>query len=297
MPHEEKSFLAWMREHKVFYTGEEYQLRFGIWMSKARRVREHRGSFKIGLNHLSCLTPAEYKSLLGFRGRIASNKAVKSQVGYDPTWDWRTKGVVNAIKDQGQCGSCWAFSAIQCAESADAIKTGKLQSYSESDLVDCVDSCYGCDGGNMEAAYDYVMQSQGGKFELESDYPYVPVTGTCKFDKSKGVGSISKYIAITQGDEDDLATKVQTYGPAAVAIDASHDSFQDYSSGIYDEPDCSSTNLDHGVGCLGWGSQSGQKYWIVRNSWGTIWGMQGYMNMIWKNNQCGIASMADVVIP
>jgi cathepsin L len=149
----------------------------------------------------------------------------------------------------------------------------------------------------MEAAYDYVIKSQGGKFALESDYPYVPVIGTCKFDKSKGVGSISKYIPVVVGDEEDLATKIQTYGPASVGIDATHASFQDYSGGIYDEPACTPEDIDHGVGCVGWGSESGTKYWIVRNSWGTSWGIQGYINMIWKNNQCGIASMADVMVP
>jgi cathepsin L len=291
-----------MRETKQFYTGDEYQARFGIWMTNARLVREHEtSSFTLTLNHLAALTPTEYRSLLGFRPIIAPDwspvKAVMSEVAYDPTWDWRTKGVVNPIKDQRQCRSSWAFSAIQAAESAHAIKTGKLLSFSESNLVDCANDCYGCDGGRMDDSYSWVIKHQGGKFQLESDYPYKPATRECAWDASRGVGSISKIIYIAHGNEEDLATKCQQYGPVAVAIDASHLSFQLYQGGIWNEPACSATHLKHGVGCLGWGVQSSLKYWIIRNSWGTAWGEIGYMRMIWKKNQCGIASMAGLPLP
>jgi cathepsin L len=299
MQHEEKSFLNWMRETKQFFTGDEYQARFGIWMTNARLVQEHQASFNVELNHFAALTPAEYQGLLGFKVRPQAGKAIKSNLEYDPTWDWRTHTpkVVNPIQDQGQCGSCWAFSAIQAAESADAIKKQPLLKFSESNIVDCVDTCYGCNGGLMDAAYTYVISKQGGKFMPEDIYPYQPRQGPCKFDASKAIGSISKFINVVQGDEEDLATKVQQYGPAAVAIDASHWSFQLYKSGIYDEPQCSSSQLDHGVGCLGWGAEGAKKYWIVRNSWGLVWGEQGYMKMIWKNNQCGIATMSCIPIP
>jgi cathepsin L len=302
MPHEEKSFLSWMRTTNQFYTGDEYQVRFGIWLSNSRFVREHNAagkSFKVSMNKLACMTPAEYRVLLGVRGGVVKapiTETVKSVTAADV--DWRTKGVVNPIKDQGQCGSCWAFSAIQGAESADAIKTGKLQSFSESNLVDCVDTCFGCEGGWPSDAYDYVIGTQGGKFNLESDYPYVPVTGTCKFDASKGVGSISSILNVQSGSEDDLTDKCKTVGPVSVCIDAGHASFQMYMSGIYDEPDCSTSSLDHAVGCLGYGTDGGVTYWIVRNSWGTVWGEQGYIRMSrYKQNQCGIATQACIPVP
>jgi cathepsin L len=297
--HEEKAFLGWMRETNQLFTGEEYQTRFGIWLSNKRLVQQHNAAngatFTLAMNKLAHLTPAEYKSLLGFRMNLAKQGEVEkaSNSRNVDAIDWRDKGVVNAVKDQAQCGSCWAFSTIQAQESAYAIKTGTLQRLSEQNLVDCVTSCYGCNGGLMTSAYSYVIKSQNGKYMLEDDYPYTAQDGSCKFDSSKGVQSVSSYKSISQGSESDLADKIANVGPVCIAIDASHYSFQLYNSGIYDEPSCSSSSLDHGVGCVGFGKEGDNAYWIVRNSWGTSWGEQGYCRMIKdKNNQCGEATMA-----
>ena len=298
--HEEQSFLAWMRQTNNMFTGEEYQTRLGIWMQNKRIVQEHnkKGTFRIELNHLAHFTPSEYKALLGYKPIKAPAKESKPTDYIAPeSIDWRQKGVVNAIKDQAQCGSCWAFSAIQAQESQWAIKTGKLLSLSEQNRVDCVTTCYGCNGGLMDAAYDYVINNQNGLFMNEEDYPYTGVDGTCKFDKSKGVTKVTGYRTVIAGSESDLAAKIAQYGPAAIAIDASHWSFQLYSSGIYDESSCSAYNLDHGVGCVGYGKEGSVSYWIVRNSWGTSWGENGYIRMIKdKNNQCGEATEACIPI-
>ena len=296
LEHEEKSFISWMRSTNQFFTGEEYQTRLGVFLSNLRLVKEHNSGnkrFTVSMNKFAAFTPSEYKALLGFKidlSKRISHKTTRRSNAYSV--DWRDRGVVNKIKDQAECGSCWAFSAIQAVESADAISTGTLQSFSEQNLVDCVTGCSGCSGGLMTEAYDYVLANQDGKFCLEDDYKYKAMDGTCQFDKYSHVGSISKYVNVVEGDEDDLAAKLEQNGPVAVAIDASNWSFQLYSSGIYDEPSCSSFSLDHAAGCVGFGSEDGTKYWIVRNSWGTSWGEQGYIRMIWKNNQCGIASMA-----
>ena len=294
--HEQKAFLSWMRETGNMFTGEEYQTRLGIWLSNKRLVQEHNRAnlgFTVALNKLAHLTPAEYNSLLGFRMNKAERKAVKSNAIANADCDWRKKGAVNPIKDQGQCGSCWAFSAIQAQESQYYISFKTLQSLSEQNLVDCVTTCYGCNGGLMDAAYDYVINHQSGKFMTEADYPYTARDGSCKFNAAKGTSQIKSYVNVAEGDEKDLATKVSTLGPAAIAIDASAWSFQLYSSGIYDESACSSYNLDHGVGCVGYGTEGSKNYWIVRNSWGTAWGEKGYIRMIKdKNNQCGEATMA-----
>jgi C1A family cysteine protease len=131
---------------------------------------------------------------------------------------------------------------------------------------------------------------------LESDYPYVPAAGTCKWDKSKGVGSITDEINVNSGDEKDLADKCKTFGPVSVEIDAKHDSFQLYKSGIYDEPRCSVQEVDFAIGVVGYGTDGGVAYWIGRNSWGTSWGEDGYIRMSKdKDNQCGIANVG--VIP
>ncbi|KAK8887444.1 hypothetical protein M9Y10_038489 [Tritrichomonas musculus] len=298
LQHEERSFLSWMRTTNQFYTGEEYQIRFGIFLTNSRLVKEHNAAnkkFKVSLNKFAAYTQSEYKAYLGFRMNLKQRNVIKtsSKKAIAESVDWRDKGVITGVKDQDQCGSCWAFSAITAVESANAISTGKLQSLSEQNLVDCCDiDCYGCAGGLMTSAYDYIIKQQNGQLCLDSDYKYTGYNEQCKFDQYKHAGSISKYVCIVEGDEDDLAAKVEQYGPVSVAIDASNWSFQLYQSGIYDEPNCHSKTLDHGVGCVGYGSEDGTKYWIVRNSWGVSWGDKGYIKMIWLNNQCGIATMA-----
>ncbi|KAK8840809.1 hypothetical protein M9Y10_027631 [Tritrichomonas musculus] len=295
LQHEEKSFLSWMRLTNQFFTGDDYHLRFGIYLSNLRRVKEHNAahkSFRVGMNKFAALTPSEYRSLLGVRITLSNFQSQKNSKSMNlESIDWRDKGVVSPISDQGSCGSCWAFSAIQSIESVNAISSGQLRKFSEQNIVDCVNTCSGCNGGLMTDAYQYVIDHQGGQFVLEDDYKYTARDGNCRFDECPHIGTISKYVNIIEGDEDDLYEKVQL-GPVAVAIDASTWSFTLYKEGIYDEPLCSPTNLDHGVGCVGFGTENGVSYWIVRNSWGTSWGEQGYMKLIRKNNQCGIASMA-----
>ena len=291
-PHEERAFVSWMRSTNQVYAGDEYHLRLGCYLAASRFVQSHnaKGTFKVSLNKFAALTPTEYRAMLGFRPGPRRGKTSKTAVNYPESIDWREKGAVTEIKDQGQCGSCWAFSTIMGCEGANQVKTGTLLSFSESNLVDCVDTCLGCMGGFMAYAIEYVLDEQDGYFNLESDYPYQPVKRDCAYDKSKRAGRIRNYVEVEMNDEDDLATKVSSMGPVCVAIDASQMSFQLYTSGIYDEPHCSPANLDHGVGCVGYGVEDGVKYWIVKNSWGTVWGEQGYIRMIWKNNQCGIAT-------
>lgn len=297
---EEKSFLSWMRTQGQLYSGDEYHLRFGIYLINSRLVKSHNkmnGKFKVSLNKFACFTPTEYRSLLGFRYIKNHNQPKSTSKPKSTTLDWRTKGVVNAIKDQGNCGSCWAFSAIQTVESIDCISNGSLLSLSEQSVVDCTYACFACSGGNPYLAISFIVEKQGGKFNLESDYPYTAKLGNCSFNELPKVGFVSGYLSIAEGDEDDLAAKVEINGPTSVSIDASVWSFQLYESGIYDEPKCSKSSINHSVGCVGFGVEGDTKYWIVRNSWGTSWGEEGYMRMIWENNMCGIATMAVVALP
>jgi len=149
----------------------------------------------------------------------------------------------------------------------------------------------GCDGGLMTAAMEYIIKNNG--IDTEASYPYTAEDGTCHFRTANIGATLKSYTNVATGNENDLQSKANV-GPVSVAIDASHDSFQLYESGIYYEPACSSTQLDHGVLVVGWGQNStGSDYWLVKNSWGTSWGLEGY---IWmsrnRNNNCGIATMA-----
>ena len=300
---EERQFLQWMRTNNKFYTGDEYHLRLGIFLSHARYVQEFNRrnglTYRVGINQFSCHTPAEYKAILG--GRISkeiSKKVVssKSRTAAPESYDWREKGVVNPIKDQASCGSCWAFSAISTSESAYAISTGNLLQFSEQNLVDCA-PCYGCNGGWSDVACNFVIDRQNGQFNSETDYPYTALDGTCSFDSSKGIGKIIDIAGVENGDENDLKEKIAQYGVASVSISAGNTPFMSYTGGILDDDECSLFAIDHAVACVGYGSENGVDYWIVRNSWGTTWGEEGYVRMIRnKGNKCAIASQAFIAV-
>ena len=187
------------------------------------------------------------------------------------------------------CGSCWAFSAIGALEGQHFRKTGKLTSLSEQNLVDCSTKYgnHGCHGGLMDLAFKYIRDNHG--VDTESSYPYEGHDDQCHFKKSS-VGADDKgYTDVPTGDTDALAKAIASVGPVSVAIDASQRSFQFYSHGIYNEPECSSTALDHGVLAVGYGPG----YFLVKNSWGETWGDGGYVKMTRNGqNQCGIASSA-----
>jgi len=259
---------------------------------------ETRG-FTVAINKFSDLTKEEFASIYnGMRvvkeyTPVIEPETVRSRVTGDIV-NWVNKGAVTGVKNQGQCGSCWSFSATGSMEGAEFIKTGTLTSLSEQNLVDCstAQGNDGCNGGLMDQAFQYVMQNNG--IDTEASYPYT-ATGpnTCEFSSSNIGDTISNYQDVTAGSESALLT-ASNQQPISVAIDASNPSFQSYSGGVYYEPACSSTSLDHGVLVVGYGTDnSGTDYWLVKNSWGTDWGMSGYIEMSRnKNNNCGIATMA-----
>ncbi len=211
--------------------------------------------------------------------------------------DWRLKGAVTGVKNQGQCGSCWSFSATGSVEGQHYLKKGQLVSLSEQNLIDCSSSFgnHGCKGGVMDNAFKYMMANDGD--DTESYYPYEMRQGNCRFNRNYVGSNIISFKDVPKGNEPYLQSVVGTVGPASVAIDASHSSFQFYREGVYVEPSCSSTRLDHGVLVVGYGTENGQDYWLVKNSWGTNWGESGYIKMARnRNNQCGIATQASYPI-
>ncbi|KAG8182828.1 hypothetical protein JTE90_000435 [Oedothorax gibbosus] len=284
------------------YEGKEEVVRRLIWEKKVAGVVRHNlradmnlHPFRLGINEYSDMDHHEFVRFFnGFkRSSFASNGSSwidLSNVDIPDQVDWRDKGLVTPVKNQQQCGSCWAFSTTGSLEGQNFKKTGKLVSLSEQNLVDCSgdEGNEGCNGGLMDAAFEYIKKNNG--IDTEESYPYTAEDGTAI---SGATEPVTGYVDIPSGDEEALKKAVATVGPVSVAIDASQDSFQSYQDGVYNEPECSSDQLDHGVLVVGYGTDDGSDYWLVKNSWGRTWGIKGYIKMARnKNNQCGIATQA-----
>jgi cathepsin L len=292
------AFTQWMQEHKKSYHHDEFQHRYRIFKSNLDYVNNwnnKKSSTVLKINKFADLTNQEFgKIYLGVKVSEKLNPVFKpTQPGALPaTKDWRKEGAVTHVKNQQQCGSCWSFSTTGSTEGCHQISTKKLVALSEQNLMDCstAQGNQGCDGGLMTQAMQYII-SNGG-IDTESSYPYTAEDGTCQYNAANSGATLKSFTNVNSGDEKDLQQKVNS-GPTSVAIDASQSSFQFYSEGVYSDPNCSSTQLDHGVLAIGWGTDSGSDYWIVKNSWGTDWGINGYIWMARNdNNMCGIATMA-----
>lgn len=291
---------------KQYATWEEHERRM-TWEANLQYIEKHNAeaserkhTFILGENEFADMTSEEFVSVMnGYRHNDVTaalchlyvNNAELSDI--PDTVDWREQGYVTKVKNQGQCGSCWAFSVTGSLEGQNFKKTGKLVSLSEKNLMDCSrkEGNKGCDGGLMDLGFEYVIKNHG--IDTEASYPYKPEDGKCKFNQTN-IGAIEQGCKdIWKGSEKELQKAVANEGPISVGIDASHAFFQLYKSGVYYDELCSSRKLDHGVLVVGYGNEQGQDYWIVKNSWGPKWGQEGYILMSRnRHNNCGIASQA-----
>lgn len=289
-------FINWRINHnKGLINNCVLKQKFRNWRYNKMLVDKHNNntnSFKLELNKYA-------DELWHKRPHILYNKLLRKQKFKHPkkifddysylpkAIDWRLKGYVTPVKNQGECGSCWTFSTTGAIEGL-LVKSGKkLVSLSESQIIDCDKWGNGCSGGTMDIGFKYVKLNG---LETEYDYPYIPSNMKCEYNEKKALYKIGGYIGV-EGGELGLKKAVAENGPISVAIDASHHTFQLYSNGIYYDKDCSQTNLDHGVLVVGYNTTNNNDYWIVKNSWGNDWGNNGYIYMAMnKDNNCGIGT-------
>jgi len=292
-----QAFLKFVKDHSKSYSQAQFATRYNVFKSNMDFVDSWNtlGYHTVAINKFADLTVREFAAM--YNGMNVISNATYTYVPSltDATVDWRTKGAVTPVKDQGQCGSCWSFSATGGLEGAHFIAKAALVSLSEQNLVDCstAEGNEGCNGGLMTSAFEYIKKNKG--IDTEVSYPYT-ATGpnACKFKPADIGSTITGWTNIASGSEADLVAKI-TEGPVSVAIDASHSSFQLYTSGVYYEPACSATALDHGVLAVGYGTDGTKDIYIVKNSWGLSWGNKGYIEMSRnRNNNCGIATMATI---
>lgn len=255
------------------------------------------------MNQFGDLTDAEfnsvYKVVKGLPRKGAS--LFVPSPGFTPSndstaVDWRERGVVTPVKNQGDCGSCWAFSAVGSLEAQHCLSGKTLVALSEQNLMDCTEEKpYGnmaCLGGTMDAAFQYIIDNKG--IDTEASYPYLAQTETkCRFNPSNVGATMTSFVDVPD-NELALTEACKEKGPISVAIDAGWISFRFYKCGVYYEPQCYTTKLNHGVLVVGYGMEpTGEEFYLVKNSWGTSWGIEGYVKMARnRNNNCGIASVA-----
>ncbi|GER44540.1 cysteine protease, partial [Striga asiatica] len=288
------------RYGKRYESAEEVHKRFQIFTENLKMIKSHNKkglSYTMGVNSFADMTWDEFrKHRLGAAQNCSATTRGNHKLTADElpeSKDWRTTGIVSAVKDQGHCGSCWTFSTTGALEAAYSQAFGKGISLSEQQLVDCAGNFnnFGCNGGLPSQAFEYIKYNGG--LETEDAYPYTAKDGTCKFS-SENVGvRVLDSVNITLGAEDELKHAVAFSRPVSVAFEVVH-GFRLYKEGVYTSTTCGSSPMDvnHAVLAVGYGVENGIPYWLIKNSWGAEWGDNGYFKMEMGKNMCGVATCA-----
>ena len=290
-----QDFLA--TQNKRYSTFEEYMERFKIFRTNYLKMEsfsvEQGKTWSVAMNKFADMTSQEFRrTYLNLDIKVAdmirgqSEALTFSEDTAPAAWDWREQGAVGPVKDQGSCGSCWAFSSVGNLEGLNFIKNKKFVQFSEQQLVDCDKVDSGCNGGLMENAFAYLKKVGG--IETSKDYPYFARGGACKFNATKSALKVKGFKFASSKDENEIKEFLFTTGPLSIALNA--DTLQFYNDGIIDADasECDPEGMNHGVTLVGYGSENGQDFWIVRNSWGKGWGEQGYFRMARGKGTCGI---------
>jgi len=296
---ENSLFAAWKVKHNKNYSPEEEAIRFNNFKLSLDRIGARNAMATgavFGLTKYSDLSIDEFKSTyLGYKAPVESFDVGVLPTGVTQapsTWDWRNKNMVTPVKNQQQCGSCWAFSVTENIESmwcmAKGLDCTSFPPLAPQEIVDCDTQDAGCEGGNPPTAYQFVMQEGG--MEDESSYPYTAQDGTCNFQSNLVAVTISNWkYATTNSDETTMQNNLVAWGPLSICVDA--EPWQDYTGGVLMASDCDTT-LDHCVQLVGYDMTQSTPFWIVRNSWGTDWGESGYIRLQYGQDTCGCADEA-----
>jgi len=292
------SFESWINMYNISYpTITEYNIRQSIYLKNLIKIAQHNSenhTWTMGVNRFADLTGQEFSQQYTgcyHQTRMYNNVVELESTALPQSVNWTAEGVVTPVKNQGQCGSCWAFSTTGSTESAWSISKNESVSLSEQQLVDCsnAEGNQGCNGGLMDYGFQYIINNHG--LTTEDNYPYTAKDGTCNKQKASNVAAnIIGFTDVPPNSELALMTAIARQ-PVSVAVEADQSSFQMYSSGVMTAT-CG-TNLDHGVLAVGYGTLNNQDYWIVKNSWGADWGLNGYILLgrgakYGANGQCGI---------
>ncbi len=289
-------FRNYIKDYNKSYTNNEYYERYRIFSDNYNYIFERNNniSYTLGLNNFTDLSRSEFKNIY-LSGLIHNNYSKynysyhnASNVSLPSSIDWRAAGIVTNIKNQGMCGSCWAFSTTGTLEGQHALSSGKLVSLSEQNLVDCSTSNYGCGGGWPSVAMEYIQKNG---IDSESSYQYEGVDETCEYNRSNVASFLNQIVLVDSGNMSALHDAIGTVGPISIAIDA-EDDFQFYKAGIYNSTSCSNSSLNHAVLAVGYSTFMNNSFVIVKNSWGSDWGMDGYIYMAADTNLCGMATNA-----
>ncbi len=282
-------FDEWTNKFNIQIINDEQRVHMvSNWESNDNYIEHINGknlSYRLGHNHFSGLNSLEFKSMLGFdREFVRPINNLRSVFTVPESINWVEKGGVTAVKDQGQCGSCWSFSTTGALEGAYFTKYGELPSFSEQQLVDCDTfrnggKDMGCNGGLMDNAFSWISKNNG--LCTESEYPYTSgdtkTSGTCQTTCQNEKNSGIKSFVDVSPSSDNYMMHALTLNPVSIAIQADQKDFQLYSSGVF-TGECG-TGLDHGVLTVGYGSLAGQDYYLVKNSWSSSWGDNGYIRL------------------
>lgn len=292
------SFTKWSRLNNRTYAPTERDYRESVYLSNVLAIRAHNAgnhSWRMAVNKFADLTADEFSSKYVTGGYVPRRNNIHSTsvaaTALPASVNWTAAGAVTPVKNQEQCGSCWAFSSTGSIEGAWFLKNGTLVSVSEQQLVDCstAEGNQGCNGGLMDYAFEYVVKNKG--ITTEAAYPYTATGPNTCLAKGKPVAAtLSGFKDVPVNSETALMTAI-VQQPVSVAVEADQSVFQFYSGGVMDS--ACGTQLDHGVLAVGYGTLGGKDYYLVKNSWGADWGSQGYILLARgakfnPSGQCGI---------